>query len=239
VSNRGIRNDDYPLSGKINSRTIGGTDSKEFTFSVFFNVNNESALEDDVALAIMGNEANGFLQIGLNTITGQIIVVADYYGVRVLEFTVSTLFTKGIPQSLAISIDMSDTAKRFVAVNGVISAATWTVFSNSLLRFTNLSYAFAGQLLGNISDIYFAPDQYLDLSVPSNLAKLITSRGYPADKGATGSLVTGTSPLVYLSRRDGEDISVFLENKGTAGQTFATTPFGAWVEDDAPIKVSV
>jgi hypothetical protein len=65
---------------------------------------------------------------------------------------------------------------------------------------------------GMISELYFAPGQYLDLSNPANLAKFYNA-GYAVDLGSTGSIPTGTAPAVYL----GGNYSQFMSNRGTGG----------------------
>jgi hypothetical protein len=50
---------------------------------------------------------------------------------------------------------------------------------------------------GAIAELYFAPNQYLDLTVQSNREKFITG-GKPVYLGNDGSLPTGTAPLIYL-----------------------------------------
>ena len=51
---------------------------------------------------------------------------------------------------------------------------------------------------GGLAEVYFAPNQYLDLTVAANVQKFRTTAGKPANLGPTGSLPTGTSPWLYL-----------------------------------------
>lgn len=64
-----------------------------------------------------------------------------------------------------------------------------------------------------LSELYFAPGQYLDLSVAANLAKFIDSNGNPVPLGTDGSLPTGTAPAIYLNNR----AALAHINKGTGG----------------------
>jgi len=66
---------------------------------------------------------------------------------------------------------------------------------------------------GAISEFYFAPNQYLDLSVEANRRKFITADGKPADLGADGSTPTGTAPAIYLPNR----AALIGTNAGTGG----------------------
>ena len=84
------------------------------------------------------------------------------------------------------------------------------------------------KLDGVLSELYFAPGQYLDFSVEANRRKFITAEGTPANLGADGSLPTGTAPLIYCA--GGKD--AFPANYGTGGSFSAvgaptTIPFAA------------
>lgn len=81
---------------------------------------------------------------------------------------------------------------------------------------------------GALSELYFAPGQYLDLSVTANRHKFIDATGLPVDLGSNGSTPTGTAPAVYLKG----DKTNFGTNSGTGGnftvngslETASTTP---------------
>jgi hypothetical protein len=61
------------------------------------------------------------------------------------------------------------------------------------------------QDIADVADVYFAPGQFLDLSIPGNVAKFI-SAGKPVDLGSDGSTPTGIAPLVFLSG----DVTMFV-----------------------------
>ncbi len=75
---------------------------------------------------------------------------------------------------------------------------------------------------GGLAEIYFAPGQYLDFSVEANRRKFITSDGKPANLGLTGSIPTGTAPIIYLHLDDGETASNLAVNRGTGGNLTVT-----------------
>ncbi len=56
------------------------------------------------------------------------------------------------------------------------------------------------KMSGAIAELYFAPNQYLDLSVQANREKFILN-GAPVSLGSDGSLPTGTAPAIYLPNR--------------------------------------
>ncbi len=53
---------------------------------------------------------------------------------------------------------------------------------------------------GNIADIWWGLDQFLDITITSNRRKFISSLGKPVNLGATGSTPTGTAPTFFLRR---------------------------------------
>lgn len=77
-------------------------------------------------------------------------------------------------------------------------------------------------LSGCLSEIYFAPGQYLDFSVEANRRKFISATGKPVSLGITGATPTGTAPLVYLHLANNEVVANFATNRGTGGH-FAIT----------------
>lgn len=73
------------------------------------------------------------------------------------------------------------------------------------------------KLNGCIADLYFAPGQFLDLTIVANRRKFISASGKPVHLGTTGALPTGSAPLVYQHLDDGETVANFATNRGTGG----------------------
>ena len=71
---------------------------------------------------------------------------------------------------------------------------------------------------GALSDVYFAPGQYLDLSNVTNRRKFITSTLRPVFLGKDGSLPTGSQPAIYLAN----PYSSFQTNLGSGGNFTVT-----------------
>ncbi len=83
------------------------------------------------------------------------------------------------------------------------------------------STAHSTLLNGCLSDLYFAPGQYLDFSNSANRRKFISATGKPVSLGADGSTPTGTAPILYLPNAFGT-VNV---NAGTGGNmTLGGTP---------------
>lgn len=74
-----------------------------------------------------------------------------------------------------------------------------------------------GYLNNDVAEVYFAPGQFLDLTVEANVRKFIDAKGYPVDLGANGELPTGIVPALYLSAQPGNEVTSFIDNKGTGG----------------------
>lgn len=66
---------------------------------------------------------------------------------------------------------------------------------------------------GCLSELWFAPSQYLDFNELANRRKFANLSGEPVDLGATGAAPTGASPAVYLSNAH----AAFPTNNGTGG----------------------
>jgi hypothetical protein len=91
--------------------------------------------------------------------------------------------------------------------NGSITVDYSTIFS--AFGDANIGY----QPIGDSADWYFAPGQFLDLSIEANRLKFIDVGGKPVDLGANGETPTGTAPAVFFSG----DATGFATNKGTGG----------------------
>lgn len=79
------------------------------------------------------------------------------------------------------------------------------------------AYQAADFLSADLAEFYFAPGQYLDISVEANRRKFTSAAGKPVDLGADGSNPTGSAPLIYLSVRPGDTAADFCTNRGTGG----------------------
>ena len=73
------------------------------------------------------------------------------------------------------------------------------------------------QFYGCLAEFYLNTKEYVDLSVPANLAMFRTAAGKPAELGDDGSRPTGNRPLVYQRHVNGVAGSDFQTNRGTGG----------------------
>lgn len=117
------------------------------------------------------------------------------------------------------SVDLTDTAKRHVYIDGVSDLAVINTYINDTIDFTKADWGVgalpsgASLLNGMLAELWFAPGVYIDLSLAANRLKFLDQWGRPARLGATGNLPTGSSPLVYLAGQ----VSAWTVNKGTGG----------------------
>ena len=133
------------------------------------------------------------------------IFCQDTTGTEIINGLASITPTIGRNYNVVISLDLSNTAKRHIAVNGVLTA-TWNTYNTagSIGPHTGGTTMYVGGnnsfFPGQIGGLYYA-QAYIDLTVAANLAKFVTGTGIdakPMGLGATGELPTGTSALVYL-----------------------------------------
>ena len=118
-------------------------------------------------------------------------------GNKIMNFYVNSVDDKGVSNDAngAFTVDYTDT--------------NWCVGTTNI---------FGGEKFnGCMSEIYFAPGQYLDFTNSANRAKFI-SGGKPVDLGTDGSIPTGTAPILYLR----EVAASFNTNSGTGGNMTIT-----------------
>lgn len=73
-------------------------------------------------------------------------------------------------------------------------------------------------MTADLAEFYFAPGQFLDFTDEANRRKFSSVDNHPVSLGASGSLPTGTAPIIYFSG----DAAGFATNLGTGG-AFAVT----------------
>lgn len=110
------------------------------------------------------------------------------------------------------------TDKAYLYIDGV-NERNLISLQNFDMQYTSNANFVAGvngatdDLNGCLSDVYFAPGQFLDFSVQSNREKFRSAAGKPVYLGANGELPTGTSPAVFFTNPFG----TFSTNLGTGG----------------------
>lgn len=201
------------------SNLTGAAASGTFTFAACIQFSNLSS--DRMIFQISPQDGQFAFSVQVNSVEQISFTGRNAAGTPIFSTSVSTGFSPSDTSAvrnfhIVISVDLSSTSTRFVALNGQLQSVGYGDYTNSTINFapatnprisvgasTRLSPGGGGvdsYYSGNIGAIYLSTS-YIDLSVPANLAKFVTGTGInasPVDLGATGQLPTGTSPLVYL-----------------------------------------
>jgi len=149
----------------------------------------------------------------------------------------STAFTSSSAwHHIAIAIDHSDNAKRFIYVDGVAETLDVRAYDNGV----NTDWSNGGDqgflattgganiTAASVSEVWFAIGQYVDISQASNLQKFRSVAGKPVSLGADGSTPTGSAPTLYFKNPFG----TFQNNESSGVNDFSVT---GTLEDDASI----
>lgn len=201
------------------------TDSTKFTFSFWarrnaltqdwlFAIHNEGGASDDKRLQIFFDGATAPLKI----------MAKNAGGTDILELVSSNIGDTNW-HHYAGSFDLTDTGKRHLYIDGVSDIASVSIYTNDTIQMSGggdpkyivgNQERFGGAALmfnGDMAQFYFESDLYIDLSNASNLAKLISVAGNPVDMGSDGSLVSGTTPDIFLNGA----LAGWSTNKGSGG----------------------
>ncbi len=193
----------------------GIADSKVGTLSFWLKLNTAST-----GLGILTND---FSRFRVTLAAGNIIRVQGLDSVAATALLLESLSTydntSGWLQVLA-SWDLAN-AKGHLYINDINDLDTGTDVLNDLEIehtagadfFVGSATAGASKLDGCLAQVYFNPDEYIDLSVESNRRKFISVNGLPVDMESDGSSPTGTEPIVFL---DGDTAS-WHTNLGSGG----------------------
>lgn len=182
----------------------GISDSKTFIFSCWvypdalsyyqrvFGCEDASAAVDGIRIQIGGD--GEIVILGLTSVPS---IELNYFGA-------SSQIGTAAWQHILIAVDMTDESGCFVYVDDSDVTGSWNEVTDATLDFTKNRYTVGGdedggeKFNGGLQEVYFAADQYIDISVEANRRKFIDASGKPVDLGSDGSTPTGTSPDLYL-----------------------------------------
>jgi hypothetical protein len=183
------------------SGAIAASTSQTFVLSIWFNPSDANTRD----IVNLGLWPIFFVEKkGAGTVH---ITAATTAGATVLDATSSLTWTQGAWNHLLISVDLSNTSKRWIYLNGTQDGSvTWTTYSSA----TNIGWTYSagangiannalgGSIYGGcLSEIYLNAGQYLDFSASTNRDKFV-SGGHPVSLGSDGSTPTGTQPQIYM-----------------------------------------
>ncbi len=197
------------------SDLTGNADSKVGTVSGWIRIDGGDdtvrrwLFADGAGFSFAINDANELAMWGVNAASATI-----------LNFQSTGTYTAGPSyHHFLASWDLATTTI-YVYIDGVADTGSTSTLADDTIDYTRPDWDVGGQQSGAgaiykhegaISELYFDPTTYMDLSVESNRRKFISASGLPVPLGADGSLPTGNQPILYLPDGDASD------NKGSGG----------------------
>lgn len=200
-------------------------DSKLGTFSAWLRLDGLSAVANGNILcatsALGGSSA--LFSVALLPSAGTIRFTAfNATPTTILNLDSASLSPGASWHHIIASWDMADVAKRHIYVDDS-SAISVNTYTNDVIDYTQGDWAVGAlangtQLLsGCLADLWFAPGQYIDLSVTANRRLFRSALGKPVFLGLDGSAPTGVSPLVYHKLYRSDAVASFATNRGSGG----------------------
>lgn len=187
------------LSGSVNGKT--------FTFSAFlWSIDAQTTTQ-----FVIDIEDNSFY---VQFINGYVRVAAiDASRSVILNGTTNAKVANNTFLHILISVDISNTSKRFIYINDVAQSTSWSTYINSNINFAytpvNIAdnYYHDTKLKGRLSNV-FLDQTYRDLSITANRRLFVTADLKPAAGQAA------LSPILYLPMSNPTTVAT---NAGTGG----------------------
>lgn len=196
----------------------GAADSKQLTFSAWVYIDSGLGGRILASVTTLGGSTPGTRIVFSATENRFSIAGHNSAGVQILSIESSVIPFDEWTHVMG-SVDLSDTSKRHIYVNGEEDLQNVNTYTDDTMDFTMADWGVGGYpdgsslLDGAIADLWFQPGLYIDLSLEGNRRKFISEAGNPTNLGSDGSNVTGTAPLVFLSG----ELASWHTNKGTGG----------------------
>ena len=122
-----------------------------------------------------------------------------------MDARVTVSSSTSIWQTMLFSVDLADTGKRHVYVNGVSASVTWTSYPSTTYDcLLDASFGIGASpvggdpFTGDLSFLYIS-QEYIDFSQEANRLKFFDAFNYPVDLGEDGSNPTGNQPVIYIN----------------------------------------
>ena len=194
----------------------GAADGKSFTLSMWVKLANTTT-----AYRLWSANASNKLDL-LTTVGGKFHFIGrNYAGADILaDANMGTTSTSW--QHIQIAADLANSVA-YLYLNDVLAESSWdTGPTNDALDLTPGGWGVGARqdggakLNGDMADVWFH-DTFIDISIEANRRKFIDYRGRPVYLGPTGSIPTGSQPIVYL----GNAFSTWHNNLGSGGDLVA------------------
>jgi len=201
-----------------NTDITGASDTKFITLS--FWIKGQSIAANETILRFADASVGFVFDIRPVGSLGSLDIRAQTSGADVLTFrAVTGVLTEENWTNVLMSVDLSDTGKRDIYLNGSVDSPSYTTYNDnnigwSLTDELGIGAGFVGSgFMGmDMSEFYLNVGEFIDLSVQANREKFILN-GKPVSLGADGSLPTGTAPDIFLTGQTG----LWHTNKATGG----------------------
>jgi len=180
---------------KSGALTGAASNVKTFTFALAFQW--DTATSSYLFRTVSGE--------GITTLGSTLFrVVLDGPG-GAMDARVTVSSSTSIWQTMLFSVDLADTGKRHVYVNGVSASVTWTSYPSTTYDcLLDASFGIGASpvggdpFTGDLSFLYIS-QEYIDFSQEANRLKFFAAFNYPVDLGEDGSNPTGNQPVIYIN----------------------------------------
>lgn len=190
------------------SALTGIVNGKTWSFSFFVSRGQVSIGGTELVLS-MGRTGFNPGQILLNS-SGYIqILLHNSSNTTILLGTTSTTqMVNNTTYHVCGCIDLTNTAKRFIFVNGVQQTVSWSVYTNDTIAWASYDLptlgsnigsggSYAAYLQGFLSEFYMTTS-YIDFSQEANRLLFIDAFGYPTNLPAAITALTVPEPTIYM-----------------------------------------
>lgn len=186
-------------------------DSKSGMLSMWYRVDETHAAASYVLVELSASK----LSVGMHSSDVFGIRGKNAAGTQILSIATSSAntFRTASPKwyHILASWDLATTTTHLYVDD--VSDKVVTTATNDSIDYTGTGgWSAFYQKSASVAEFYFAPGQYLDLSVQANREKFILN-GAPVSLGSDGSLPTGVAPAIYLPNR----AALVGTNAGTGG----------------------
>ena len=186
------------------SGTLSGlSDTKKWSGSFWFRLNNLSNTDRE----IFDTDGQGDISFNWKGASSDRIII---YAQNASPAAVLNIQSSAINDTdwhhVMFSVDLSDTSKRHIYVDGVSDLSNIVTYTDDFMDFTNPTTFYVGEeqngtgtFNGDLADVWVAFNTYIDLSVQGNREKFLSANGMPMYLGPDCSMPTGVSPDICLT----------------------------------------
>jgi hypothetical protein len=199
VGNSGFLSRDTPLSGV--------TDTKTLTFFALFKPTSINATR---SFWFLGGVASSSFRGQIQVVAGNgfRITFRNASDVTVLNATVTSplIDSTSTTYSIHCCVDLADSAKRAIYINGVLATVTWSTYTNDNMNFSaqrsgigaEWGSSWSGSLLrGNLGSLYIA-NSFVDFRQESNRLLFADAFNFSTDIGAAITDGTIPNPMIFM-----------------------------------------